>query len=970
MSYSSIIQKDLPLATWDIEESPSSGGVVACDRFLGSAYNGAYSTGTVQTEKKSPIIFGSSRSVQITANNGGYAFRIPSLDKISTKTINEAVSIEFCLKFYSSTFSSPTSITKIMGKPNSQTGIYIHNSSIIAIVGDTSGNIVKTSVQVPNIKKPLHIVMSYFKSTVYLTVNGQMTSNSKSSEVLTKAYSSSDEYFNFIYPGSGLEYAIDQISLYSRVLDMPTIRRHIAYAFGYEIPNQVARNYGGHRYNLSMSQTPISGKFEKGSNSTWSNPSSISNMTVEKGYLRIEKHVQPQLKYAKDKSSSVFSWDSTSGLLSAAGGYVEISDTQQIFQSSSYGMGFLFYKLSTETKLANGTQSTLAFLNNQYSEERYLRFYLVGTSSGENLNVQIDNNIPVTLLSNSTGKISGDFSFGFYYNNVNQELKTFAGYNTNTGVTGTLSTVSNSTFYPEKIRLCSSPVYSSSESYILEVTSGEDKRFVGGIKRVTHLASAPSTSSLTVTQSAINSVVNNYAAEVNVTEKRFVLKASGSYSFNIDLKKLAGNNESLVGNHRIEWGSSSSEVTVTALGKGYSSEDSWLPSTTLTNTSCIPDLIEEDPGASKYLNITFNILSNDIEDNPAKIYYFRIVTYPTELISGLYTTTISCDGPDMNVNSTVANSNILPENSETPFLFNEEQGGLFVGKTASIIYPSSTIGTSSTSGIRAISLFLNLSSSTTRVFTVTDGTTTYNLTYNGTSFTATGMTPYVDGAQTSTITSNVWHHVVLVFGTRLIVSNSSNLTITFGIPSTGVANFYLDEIMTLDGDSSLTAGEVLVINNLYKGNNFSVVGDVFSNKISIFDSESSDGVNLYQPVFRFASHIQPVNFVVTSKPDIYNSTTDIFIDGQQLVAGDRILVTDTNPGIYTVNTLTKGSAIVGSASSPSNSMVYVTEGSVGAGKYYSVYNSKWYESVGIEKIVSYSTPKTPIRVNSSLAISS
>ena len=205
MSYSSIIQRDLPLATWEIEESPSSGGTLACDRYLGSSYNTAYSSGTAQTQKNVPIIFGSTQSVQITANNSNYAFQIPSLDRLSSKTKDMQFSIEFWIKFYSPSFSTPNTMTKIVGKPNSQTGIYLHNSSIVAVVGDTAGTTVKTSVAVANIKKPLHVVMSYKNNSVYLSVNGSRTVGTSVNDVLTKEYSSGDGYFRFVFPGTNLE---------------------------------------------------------------------------------------------------------------------------------------------------------------------------------------------------------------------------------------------------------------------------------------------------------------------------------------------------------------------------------------------------------------------------------------------------------------------------------------------------------------------------------------------------------------------------------------------------------------------------------------------------------------------------------------------------------------------------------------------------------------------------------------------
>lgn len=952
MSYASIIQQDLPLAVWELEEAPSSGGAIACDRFLGTAYNGSYTTGTAQTEKRVPLIFGSSRSVQITANNGSpaYAFQIPSLNRLSSITKNEPVSIEFWIKFYSASFSAPTTMTKIMGKPNSETGVYIHNSSIVALVGDTAGQTAKAVVQVPNIKKPLHVVMTFFKNTVSLSVNGQTSSSTVDFDVFTKAYSSSDEFFRFQFPGTNLQYAIDHIAIYSRVLDIPTIKRHMVYGLGYEMPNQVARAYGGYRYNMSMVQTPASGRYEKGDDSSWSNPFSVSNMIVENGYLRIEKHNQPTLRFASDKTSSVFTWDATEGLKCAAGGYVEIRDILSIATTGNYGFGSLFYKAPSVTKLSSGQESTLMYIDHKFSSERYVRFYLVGTSTGENLNVQIDNNTPVTLLSNASAVLSGLMSCGFYYNSTNQELTVFAGYNTNTGVSGNrVSTTSNTTFDPQGIRFGSTPVYSDSENYALSVTAGEDKRFVGGIKRINHFTSVPSTSSFTVIQTAITSTINNYVAEVDSTTKRFVMMATGSYTFNIDLKKLAST-DGFVGNHRIEWGSSSSEVTVTALGKGYAGEDSWLGSTTITNGSSLGTLIDEAPGTSKYLNITISVSANDIEHNPTRIYYFRIVTYPTTFASSLYTTTMVSDGPNIKINSTAALPNIPPSNTETPFLFDEEQGGLYVAKTATIPYIEGALG------IRGISFFINPSSSTTNILSVVDGTNTASITASSGTLTVTGGSVYINGSTTpsTTITAGVWSHVVFLFTNRQTISSST--LITFGPSSTGTGNFYLDEVMTLDSESSFTTADVTRINNLYKGGTLSIVGDYAANDITFRDSESYIGSSVYQPIDTSVTFLEPVNFVSSVKPGTYTgAVSELIVDGRLISAGDRILVpSGVDSGIYTVNSISIGSALVGAVSNPANSTVYVSEGNVHAGRFYARSNSSWQEVVGIKKINSYS----------------
>ena len=347
MSYQSIIQKDLPLISWALDDATlTAGATAATDGFFGgydgqtALYTGSYVTAC--TAKEVPIIFGSSQSVIITHGTPGTTvFKVPSLDRISSKFIDEPATLEFWLKFINPSFAAPTTITKIVGKPNSQTGVYIHNSSFVGVVGDTAGNIAKVVVPVDDITKTFHIALVYTKTSVSLSVNGTFVTKSVDANTLNKAYSSSDEYFNFLMPASNLNYALDHVSIYSRALTIQECRKHFVYGLGYEISNQVANSFGGVRYNMSMAQSEILGSYQKGSDSTWKDSTYIDNLDIKDGFLSIANQQAPKLKYAKDKSSSVFSWD-TYGLNCAEGGYVELENAMSIIGSASYGYGMVF----------------------------------------------------------------------------------------------------------------------------------------------------------------------------------------------------------------------------------------------------------------------------------------------------------------------------------------------------------------------------------------------------------------------------------------------------------------------------------------------------------------------------------------------------------------------------------------------------------------------------------------------------
>lgn len=901
MSYLSIIQKDLPLATWSLDDTPS--GSTASDYFINQ--DATYST--AQTVKSFPLVYGSSQSVIIDTNSGGYALKVPSLDRLSSKSKDEPFTIEFWIKFIDEGFSAPLTPTKIMGKLGSDsTGIYIHNSSIIAMVGDSAENVVKASVALPNMEKPIHIVMSYLNNSLILYVNGQASTASTASNVLTNAYNASNEFFTFIAQATELTYAIDCIAYYSRVLDIQTVRRHLAYGLGYELSNQIPARFGATRYNLSMAETKPVAVYSQ----NWNAPYSTNNMIDKDGYLTVKNISQPNLKYALDKDDSVFAWNAN-GLSVSAGGYVEIEEPLVITNGLEHGFGFIFYKPSS----ISGKQ-TLVYINNRYDSNRFLKIFF----ENNDLKYQLNGNAPQTLKLSVPN--TADFAFGYFYSVEEQKLYVFF-----EGETPVF--VSDSTFYPESIRLMSSPLFSDKEVY-----DSSDNVTSTYLKSVSHLDTIPTA----LTQ--IETLINNYKATFSHSEERFVMSAEGYYEFNIDLKRLASTNTT-VGNHRVEWGYDGQELEVYATGNGATT---WMAESLVDNRSSIPALIPETPGTNKYLNIKLYLTANDIEANPPKIHYFRFFTYETQEVSSQYVSNIVADGADVSIYSTSTNYCVVPPREETPFLYNEENGGLFIGNKAEIYYDYSPIDTSSV-GITALSFFINPASTTVDIATIG----AKSISYNGTNISGTGISSfYINGTSGTALTNNQWNHVVAVFSTSVSIPE----TIVFGGDD---SNYRIDEIMVISGNVSSYADEIF---NSYKGTYFVSV-DSEDSSITIVDSEISNSnysFSSYQPLNGEAYLLNPVSFVASSKPTTYSSPADISIDGEILSVGDRVLVTGASPGIYTVTSLVYGSSIGWSSAETlsGNSLVYVMDGAKGKGKYYSYVGSSWSESIGIPKYKVYS----------------
>lgn len=987
MSYQSLIQKDLPVATWALDDSSiTTNATAAADKYVtgrtqpnGNSYDGKYLTSSM-SKKEHPFVFGSPQSLIVDAAAAGSArLQIPSLDRFSILTANDAGSFEFWIKPVTNSLSVPSTMTKIVSKNNSQTGVYIHNSSIIGIIGDSAGNIAKAVVNLPTMRKPMHIVLSYTINSVSITVNGQRASATTTSNVFTKTYAAADEYFTFYTLGSQFSYAIDHVAIYARALDIQTCRRHMVYGLGYEPSSQIASKHGGVRYNFSTAQNQICGKYEKGNTAQWSNAFSTSNIQIENGYLRISEKSQPEFKTAKDKTSLSLNWATESSqdyAYPSSGSYLELQNAQYIANSNDGGFGFCFYRPTADTIYANNVEKTLAYVENANSDRKYLRFFIVGVGgTTEAVKADLDGTV-YTLFTTTTGKLSGQFSVAYFYDTTNQQITLYVG-TTQAGTSGANNgvAISNTSFVSGKTRLFSTPAYEENQEYV-NVVAGDDNHFTGGIQKITHLKTKPTTTSTTTIYNTTASAVNNYSASANTSYKRFVISSNGQYTFYIDLKQLTGVND-FIGNHRIEWGYDGNEVVVTATG--VQDGANWLSAFPVTNRSAVAGLIDEAPSTSKALKIDISISATDVEDNPTKIYYFRFLSYLTTLSGSNYITNIVSDGPAVSVVSTTSRTGVMPYAAESPFLFNEEFGGLEVANTATITYNHGTVsGADTSTGIFALSFFANIPSFTGTIFSIVDGATTVSLSASSTTLSGVGTSAiYVNGVASTTLIPGKWSHYTVVFSSRLTVDASLPL-ITLGNGSTTI---WFDELLVLD--ESLTSTDIQNIYNVYKGTNAATVGNTdATNRVVVYDSEIKNSAEIYQPigsqdaVLNQAKYASVRQYTLSgTSPNFtipYSSIEDIVVDGLILKQNDRILLknqsTTSQNGLYLVAAApAQGTALaLTKDTTPTNGdIVYIYDGLQNEDKHF-LYNSSagtWTETYVLPKIKAYSLPKNPVVID-------
>jgi hypothetical protein len=1042
MSYSFNIQKDLPLITWKLDDSGiSSGNTIYQDGYLLEFPNSSTSTnGTYRatcTAKSFPIINSStsyrrrtsaetqSRSIYITQNNATAtlgAVQIPAMGFATTRYKADPMTLEFWIK--PKTTLSTSTMQKIVGKDSSQTGVYVHNSSFIGIVGDTAGNVTKVVVPVENMSKPFHVAFVYKEDSVSLIVNGIGKTVQFKNNILSTSYVLASDVFRFFH--FGLDYALDDIAIYAYAMTTLTARRHMVYGLGYEVPESLAGNFGGYRYNLSLAQSKFAGVIQKYNGSSWMNNTESNNLVIEKDHLRINNFEQPSMKYTEDKTSSVFSWDGTQGLRMDVGGLVEINPQRygsyvktSSSDSTPNGSGFagVFHKTTAQTSPTTGDVKTLMVLQDPINDEYFLKIYILKEASGEGIYYQINNDGGTKIGSTISGGINGSFSVGYFFNSTSNEITIFQQVS---GGTGAQTTFENPGLFPiaysANLRFMSNNIFDEKEN-IADLTDSEIERFNGGLQKVVQLdTNITSTSSGIYTDA--NTRINKYTAEFNSTQKRFVVKSTGWIKFKIDAKRLDGVN-GIIGPNRVEWGHDSAELTVTAtpigntviepyadysaldteyssysqLDTDYSSfnqiyqeaDDTWFTSETITNRTHIKNIMGKSSGETRALLITMTFNSNDVEENPTTVSYFRLSSLEVEESSGVYTSTITCNGPDVELTFTDSKKDLhLPDYRETPFFWTEEVGGLRVGRTAKINYDlGTTSGDDSTSGLLGLSFFVNIPDSDTRtLFTVTDGTNTRTMTSSGSTITLSGGgTAWVNGSTSNSFTAGVWTHIVVAFNARMIVAESTNVDIVFG-HATNKSDFYLDEILTLDGAvGDITLTEVTMINNLYKGAYKLAVDPSGSNEIIFYDSEISNNTEIYQPMsvpttqtallvdVDLASRINEPFTGTTGNLTITDPTTNqLLIDGTYIQDGDRVLLknqsTSSQNGIFIVG------FTYGDANNPSKittltltrqtnpsvgSVVYVKDGVTNKGTHWVSTSTHlvWAESPYLKKVDAY-----------------
>jgi len=666
-------------------------------------YSGTYSSVVDVGDFKSilPIVYGGKSSISIL-NSG--VITIPSLYKMSLYDSGNPSSIEFWIKISSS--SSTEKVIMYKGDPGDpEIKISLINDYLVYTIG-TSSNKKSVSVNIDSINKPLHIVASYSKSEISLTVNGVSKSKSlyNHSSYFNATYINND--FKFQKP-SGIDILqIDSIALYSYVMTRQQVLKHFVYGCGYSIPTEFVDKNNGVYYNFSMDGHQDIKKYEFGGSNPWSITQS-NNCVVYNNVLTIKPKQEP-LSLFRDGYGSQSDIDSRFSSSSEyrfdANSYLSIEDIGSIFPVTDSGWLFKFTK--------NGTPSIdeTLFILTSLDTDNSIEF--VNTSSG--IKAFINSDTASTLVTSSTDT---SFYVGFYVidsSNINLI------YVPNTG-----SPVITSVALDIPLSLSKTDLRIGSADYWTEGENDEAEKNLVTIVSTQYLTKIigihKDNSLLYSTKANIegSSFKHYYTATPNYLEKRFKVQSYATARIDVPLQSLAEPNVTYPGASRLEFGhpelsesllvSVSGTTTWTADLVGDSINDNIITTSQFKGPEVISERtitdedwlnktsinrIQDGSNYSDLLQFDLTLKTNDLIDQPPYLNYFRLFSYPViEDGNNKYLTCNASPGGNPAKIYYSGNEVSVPDLQEYPFFYNGNKSGIkiknsYVKITQDYAFPS------------------------------------------------------------------------------------------------------------------------------------------------------------------------------------------------------------------------------------------------------------------------------------------
>lgn len=909
MSYSSLILKDSPICVWDLSET--SGTTAKNEGFLkDSSFYGSYSS--YMTRIRLPIVYAGTQCVRLDSETN-YGVRVPSLDKMSNKNVRFSSSIEFWLKVESST----NTLTKVMKKPNSNTGIYVKDNYIIFRLGDTTFEDV--SVPVSSFNKPLHIVANYSPGHISLTVNGVSKKEVINGySLLNKSYNSADEYFDFFRLGSVKTY-IDSIAIYGSELSNSVCKRHFVYGTGYTVPKAPIKLKGGHLYEMTMNHSPNTYSLQYKNSAQWKNGLNYNN------YLQISDDGKVSTKFI-DYAQTNCAYDVSQDTMFQSDGTLQFpAGTSLLIDDKDYAFSYgAILKFSFSSSDWNGkqlmfkvfdknTDKSLSFFMNKVDASNYNLSYETYLDGQGDLYEPTE-----TIIHHSATSYSSSVYFVYYEKNNVAYVKVF--------VSSTSYTISNTGF---ELPISDASIIIGADEIYPELSVSElvdTMSFTGKLIYVKSLNAASDFTSLTTTTLIDSYLSNNYITP-NYDEKRIVYYTKSSAKLYLSTGMFGDS----MGATRIDYGypysSGNTSVTVALSVDGSSNN--------ISPGDPIP-VAYGDNTTPKLLDFTFTLVSSDTEKYPAILDKFEINEFDKVIKNENNLNNIS-----LIKKGSGSEVYYLPEVYSTPSIYYGNNTGLRLNSTqyATISYTGESIGgylaSDDSSRISAIMFSAKATASATQLISIENGGTPTVISKgaNATSITISGNSSsvsYINGLSTNTLVSTEWNHYIIVFGTP--INTTTAKTITIG-SSSSTGDFTIDNLCIFE--DSLTSSDALKYYNLMYGTYGSVV-ESDGVDLTIYDNETGNNHQPYptQNIISTNASLSDTSGFLGSSITFSSNKDLAMIDGVFPKTGNKVLLPAQNKikNVSVSDTQVTFSP-TGSISINLGDVIYVLDGDENKGQY-------------------------------------
>ena len=854
------------------------------DRFYKKSDN-SFITGTYLnvTTTGFPLVYGGKQAIKILSN--GYV-KVPSLDKMSIKDSRNNSSIEFWVKVDQSSSSNKVIMQK--SGTSYETKIYLNNDYLVFRVGKTS-KYYEVSTPIDSVNKVLHVVASYSPSSISLIVNGvSKTKTITDPDSLFPAYSSGDEYFNFI----GLDFSniqIDCISLYSYDLPRERALKHFVYGAGYSLPSDLVNSNSGVFYNFSMDGHKEINKYDMGPGSGWS-ISSANNCLIQDGVLTIKTKQEPKTYYADNFNQKDFSLFADSKYVFANGSYLEIESINSIIPDSSGGWAAEFsggtYSSNRKILMSIGSKAS----------QSYVEFYTVISSSVNTIAVDINGSTTVLKTGHD---LATSFYIG-YYRDISSPNSSKVFFLPSTG-TRTLTVVDIPQITSAYARFGSDNIWFDGEDISnIEENLGVSNTSLSKIVGI-HKDNILQYDTYAKITSATD-FIHYYTAIPDSKQLRFTIKSYAKAVIDIDQQMLCPPQSETTGVCRVEVGNplGSSSLAASVTGVSYLSgvqtgifkEKETLTDRVITSGTWLNRRLTQTENSVTNpvdtLSFEFVLKTDDLVDRPPFLNYFRVFAYNAiQDGSDYYINNNSSPGGNPARIYLKSGECNIPDLIEMPFFYNGYSSGLKLKTSYAKINHNFT-------AVQAFTEITAAAKGTSTVYTVTDNSLRVGefITVSGLSVAAFNFTTAkeITGVDLVNKTITVSHNtssasdITSQEGYAQIASGISSVMFMCYIPkqTTGSALTVItikDNIFTINSNTGAIIGGSGSINTFVNG---------VSSSTAKTDEWQNITITFNSPVI---INDTPINVILGNTS---GNTTEFYID--QLMMFDKKLITNSGLG--------------------------------------------------------------------------